>query len=104
MASTAPDANVKATSNKSRARGPSRSNSTDSQSIDSTDSQSILVGVLPYPVGMALLGRLSKFVWAPLRMVLQRLLCVTVGTYQCPPPPGTMSTHLELGGVRLSTT
>jgi hypothetical protein len=24
-------------------------------------------------------------------MVLQKLFCVTAGTYSCPPPPGTMS-------------
>src|ERR1700686_981507 len=45
MASTAPDANVKATSNTSRARVPSRS--------DSTGSQSILAGVFTNPVGRA---------------------------------------------------
>src|ERR1700730_17355952 len=56
MASTAPDGNVKGTSNTSRARVPSRS--------DSTGSQSILAGVFTYPIGMAVPSLHSLYVFA----------------------------------------
>src|ERR1700722_19281449 len=59
MASTAPDANVKATSNTSRARVPPRA--------DPPGSPSILAGVFTYPVGIAVhsLDSLYEFAWAP---------------------------------------